>query len=176
MAMRLLGGFSVRRLAHTIVREARGGAGADQVQHLIYSSLSATDMQTEHIVLSAIKASLRTRSFVPHVVRAAASLYLVSFRMILSAAKPTMTHLQCPLLDDSCVMEMTPTQAALIEAATAGRIGKTSQRWCSELRTNGQGEQCTWGFRIYRTVYTPGSDDGKQGRLGALRGSKHRNH
>lgn len=59
-------------------------------------------------------------------------------------------------------METTLIEAALREAASAGRTGKTSQHWCSELRTSGEGEQYTWGFRIYRTVYTPGSDDGKQ--------------
>jgi hypothetical protein len=142
------------------------------VQHLIYSSLSAIDVQNEHIVPSAIKASLRARSFVPHVVRTAAPLRRYTSCHFASAAKPTTTHLQCPLLDEFCVMEMTLAEAALNEAANAGHTSKTSQRWCSELFTHGQGEQCTWGFRIYRTVYTPGSDDGKKQELRALRGSK----
>jgi hypothetical protein len=74
-------------------------------------------------------------------------------------------------------MDVTLTsKTALREAADAGHTGKTSQRWCEELCTNSQGEQCTWGFRIYRTVYTPGSDDGKQQRLSDREGRKHRNY
>jgi hypothetical protein len=74
-------------------------------------------------------------------------------------------------------MDLTLTsKTALREAADAGHTGKTSQRWCEELCTNGQGEQCTWGFHVYRTVYTPESNDGKQQQSAELQGSRYRNY
>nr|OQO28196.1 hypothetical protein B0A51_03984 [Rachicladosporium sp. CCFEE 5018] len=32
-------------------------------------------------------------------------------------------------------------------------------RWCRELTTHGLGDELHWGFQIYRTVYSPGSDE-----------------
>lgn len=38
---------------------------------------------------------------------------------------------------------------------------RESGQWCSQLKTSGTGSNCEWGFRIYRTIYTPESDTGR---------------
>jgi len=37
-----------------------------------------------------------------------------------------------------------------------------ARRWAADLRTYGEGEESNWGFRIYRTTYTPESDRGRE--------------
>jgi hypothetical protein len=39
-----------------------------------------------------------------------------------------------------------------------------ASRWISELRFYGSGHEENWGFRIYRTTYTPESDRGRANR------------
>ncbi|GAB7323973.1 hypothetical protein MBLNU13_g07382t2 [Cladosporium sp. NU13] len=56
-------------------------------------------------------------------------------------------------------MEVTPVEAALDQASKAEDAGENARQWCGELSLYGQGEDRNWGFHIYRTVYTHGSDE-----------------
>jgi hypothetical protein len=54
-----------------------------------------------------------------------------------------------------------PTPLALQRVFTVEGGSDESVWRCGELCMYGEGEHYNWGFRIYRTVYTPGSDRGK---------------
>jgi hypothetical protein len=58
-------------------------------------------------------------------------------------------------------MEPTPVDLALDKASMVEDAEENARQWCGELSLLGQGEDRNWGFHIYRTVYTPGSDEGK---------------
>jgi hypothetical protein len=54
-----------------------------------------------------------------------------------------------------------PTPQALEQASASEFADRDSGKWCSELKLHGEGEEYNWGFRIYRTVYTLESDEGR---------------
>ena len=54
-----------------------------------------------------------------------------------------------------------PLPPALERASTIKCGSHGAGQWCRELWTNGEGEDYNWGFRIYRTIYTPESDRGR---------------
>ena len=54
-----------------------------------------------------------------------------------------------------------PSPADLKRAAGSEFANRPSGQWCNELECYGVGEDFTWGFRVYRTVYTPDSDRGE---------------
>jgi hypothetical protein len=54
-----------------------------------------------------------------------------------------------------------PCPPELKQATTLEFADRTSSEWCDELTSNGQGDDYNWGFRIYRTIYTPESDEGR---------------
>lgn len=59
-------------------------------------------------------------------------------------------------------MDPTPASIALHEACRGELVGSEVRHRCKQLRRYGQGEECNWGFRIYRTTYTPESDRGRE--------------
>ena len=59
-------------------------------------------------------------------------------------------------------MSMVPASDTLCSGYNVELASSEACRWSSQLRCYGQGKEENWGFRIYRTTYTPGSDRGKE--------------
>lgn len=84
----------------------------------------------------------------------------IFFSAVISLPR-SLTHL--PLVSEDMA------SVSMSEGLASGTLGSgfdvqlassCALRWSSQLRCYGTGEDDNWGFRIYRTIYTPESDRG----------------